>query len=116
MPNDNPIFLFAFANDSGSTLRLPEEERSARAELAAAHDQQRIEFHTLGHATLDDIYRAFNRFHNRIAVFHYGGHSDGQFLHLEDTRARAAALSTLMGMQRQLQLVWQPGAGERIVR
>ena len=100
-----PVFLFAFANDKGNSLRLEEEERQLRAIFAPLHDQGKIEFHSLGSTTLDDIYYAFNRFHNRIALFHYGGHSDGNFLHLKDTGDRSENLATIMGMSNKLKVV-----------
>ena len=108
-----PVFLFAFANDQHGSLRLAEEERAAREALMVAHDQQRIEFHSLGHTSLEDIYRSFNRFHNRVAIFHYGGHSDAEFLALEGGHAHAGSLSTLIGMQQGLQLVFLNGCANQ---
>lgn len=75
-----PIFLFAFANDHQRALKLEEEERAIRELLQGCHDSRKIEYHSLSAASLDDIYKAFNRFHNRIHLFHYGGHSDHAFL------------------------------------
>lgn len=113
MHTSKPVFLFAFANDENQSLRLSEEERSISELLAAAHDQGRIEVIQLGHATLEGVYKAFNRFHNRIAVFHYGGHSDEAFLNLEDANARSSALSTLIGQQQQLKLVFLNGCANQ---
>jgi len=79
--------------------------RQLKTIFAPLHDQGRIEFHSLGNTTLNDIHYAFNRFHNRIVLFHYGGHSDEGFLHLEDTGARSNNLATLMGIQDNLALV-----------
>ncbi len=108
-----PIVLLALANDVDKSLRLEEEETAVRTALTAAHDQNRIEYHSLSLTTLDEIYRAFNRFHNRIAVFHYGGHSDAEFLKLHDRNARASGLSVLMGMQRELKLVFLNGCANQ---
>jgi hypothetical protein len=114
MKTQKPVFLFAFANDQDNPLQLlREEERSLREVLVPAHDQGRIEVVQLGHASLEGIYNTFNRFHNRIALFHYGGHSTDQFLNLEDTNACSAALSTLIGQQRNLQLVFLNGCANR---
>jgi hypothetical protein len=113
MRTQQPVFLFAFANDEGGSLQLSEEERSLRHVMAPAHDQGRIETIPLGHTTIDDLYRAFNRFHNRIAVFHYGGHSDAAFLQLEGGNARTSALSTLIGQQGGLKLVFLNGCANR---
>lgn len=100
-----PLFLFAFANDKNQSLRLKEEERLIREILAPAHDQNQIEYFSLGSTSVDDIYQTFNRFHDRICIFQYSGHSNDTFLLLEDTSARAASLSVLIGMQKNLKLV-----------
>lgn len=113
MKRSKPIILFALANDAQKSLRLEEEESAARTALAAAHDQAKIEYHSLGLTTLDEIYRSFNRFHNRIAIFHYSGHSDAEFLQLVDREARASGLNALMGMQQQLQLVFLNGCANK---
>lgn len=104
-----PIFLFAFANDETQTLQLKEEERIIRSLMDPLHDQKRIIVHYLSNTTIDEIYRMFNRFHNRITLFHYSGHSGSSFLQLEDKLARTSFLSTLMGVQKQLRLVFLNG-------
>lgn len=113
MNSAKPIFLFAFANDKEQSLRLGDEANDLRDILAPAHDQRRLEVIQLGFATLDGVYRSFNRFHDRIALFHYGGHSNHSFLKLEDADARSAALSTLIGQQRNLRLVFLNGCANQ---
>ena len=101
-----PVFLFAFANQQDKYLdALKGEERAIRDCLSGLHDQQRIEFLSLGSTSLEDVYSTFHRYHNRIAVFHYGGHSNSKALLLEGGTTRAANLATLMGMQDGLHLV-----------
>lgn len=79
-----PVFLFAFANQQDAYLEaLKGEERAIRECLSGRHDQNVLECLSLGSTSLEDIYRNFHRFHNRIAVFHYGGHSNSEALHLE---------------------------------
>lgn len=109
MPRQKPIFLFAFANDKQATLSLGKEEEAARKALTAPHVNDCIEYKNLGQASLDEIYRNFSQNLGRIAVFHYGGHSDDEFLNLTDTNARASSLGTLMGMEENLQLVFLNG-------
>ena len=65
-----PTLLFAFANDEKHALQLGQEERAIRESLQHLHDNKNIEYHLLGMTTLDDIYKSFNRFHNRIHIFH----------------------------------------------
>lgn len=109
-----PVFLFAFANQQDAYLEaLKGEERAIRECLSGRHDQQVLECLSLGSTSLEDIYRSFHRFHNRIAVFHYGGHSNSEALLLEGHSTRAANLATLMGMQDGLQLVVLNGCSNR---
>lgn len=97
--NKAPIFLAAFANNSASWLHaLSEEESQLRNTLAPLHDQHRIEYLSIGSTSVDDIYRNFNRYHNRIIAFHFAGHSDDSVLELVDQQHRASNLATLMGI------------------
>ncbi len=109
MAKRKPIFLFAFANDATQSLNLAEEERIIREILAPLHDQGQLEYLSLGNTSVDDIYKTFNRLHNRIELFHYSGHSGDDFLAFTDKNARASLLSTLMGQQKQLKLVFLNG-------
>lgn len=108
-----PVLLFTFANDPEHSLQLEAEERMIRDLLRDGHDARRIEFHSLGATNLDDIYQTFNRFHNRIYLFHFSGHSDHSFLSFRDEKSRAANLSVLMGMQKHLKLVVLNGCANR---
>ncbi len=109
-----PLFLLAFANHRDAWLQaLSEEERRLRQILSSLHDQQRIELLSLGSTSVDDIYKAFNRYHNRIALFHFGGHSGMNFIHLVDQAHRATNLALLMGMQDHLHIVVLNGCANR---
>lgn len=108
-----PVLLFTFANDPEHSLQLEAEERMIRDRLRDGHDAGKIAFHSLGATTLDDIYQTFNRFHNRIHLFHFSGHSDHSFLSFRDEKSRAANLSVLMGMQKNLKLVVLNGCANR---
>lgn len=113
MTDSSPVILMALANDSKQSLRLAEEERAVRSLLADAHDEERLEFQTLGHTTLDDIFESLNRFHNRVAIFHYCGHSGSDSLHLEDEELQSKSLSKLLGMIGGLKLVFLNGCSNR---
>ena len=106
-----PVFLFAFAQhaDDPQLEQLRAEERKIREILQAAHDARKIECIFLGAVTQDELYWQINRFHNRLAVFHFGGHSDHQLLALQDEPTRSANLSVVLGMQQQLQLLFLNG-------
>ena len=108
-----PIFLFAFSNAYHDLPNLKQEESSIRDTLSQVEDLGKIEFRTLGGCTLDDVFKTFNRFHNDIVAFHYGGHSGDQFLELEDRQARAYSLADLLGTQNSLQLVFLNGCSNK---
>ena len=109
MHNDRPIFLFAFANDRGGSLRLGDEQNAVWEELKALHQSGRIEIQNMGFATLESIYARFNDYHDRIALFHYGGHSDQNALLFSGIKGRAENLATLLGQEHNLKLVFLNG-------
>lgn len=108
-----PVLLFAFANDTERPLRLAEESKKLKKALQNAHDQGRVEVEFLPNAEIEDVYNAFNRYHGRIALFHYGGHSDKDFIELENGRSDARNLSELMEQEKGLQLVFLNGCANR---
>lgn len=108
-----PVLLFAFANDTERPLRLAEESKKLKKALQNAHDEGRVEVEFLPNAEIEDVYNAFNRYHGRIALFHYGGHSDKDFIELENGRSDARNLSELMEQEKGLQLVFLNGCANR---
>ncbi len=113
MQNKRPIILCTFSNDVESSLRLDQEERSIREALRELDRQQHVEHKSRGQVNLDDIYNEFNTFHNRIYIFHYGGHSDSEFLHLQEHHARSEQLAILIGQQKHLKMVFLNGCANR---
>ncbi len=110
MPKNRPIFLFAFANDDKDYLaQLKAEERLLRHSLAGIHDQEIIEYQSLSNTDFDDIYDSFYRSRERVAIFHYGGHSNSKGLQLEDRQGKAENLAVLLGKEKGLQLVFLNG-------
>lgn len=109
MPPNRPTFLFAFANDAEGSLRLGIEQNACWNELAYLHQEGKIECQRLGFATLEQIYREFNLFHNRIYVFHYGGHSNSEILALQDSDAKTRNFGKKIGQQQNLKLVFLNG-------
>ncbi len=108
-----PIFLFAFADPRRDLSSLSNEEETLRNLLAPLEDQGKIECRFMGYSTFSQIFKEFNRYHNRIALFHYGGHSGDDFLELDDREAQAESLATLMGQQKNLELVFLNGCANK---
>ncbi len=113
MSDHKPVCLFAFANDFRQSLDLEDEWRKAEAALEQTHDQGKVEFHLIPNASLDDLYSKFNRFHNRIAVFHYGGHSDEEELKLKGRAINVSQLATLISQEKNLKLVFLNGCSNQ---
>lgn len=109
MVRKRPIFFFAFANDRANRLQLEKEERAVRDALRVKDSEGKIEYKSIGQTNLTDIYNTFNSFHNRIYIFHYGGHSDSEFLSLSEMPARTEQLAVIMGQQQYLKLVFLNG-------
>lgn len=109
MAEKRPIFLFAFANDAEGSLRLGEEQNACWNELAALDQEGIIDCQRLGFATLEQVYREFNRFNGQVFLFHYGGHSGSELIQLRGTAGSARHLGTKIGRQKNLKLVFLNG-------
>lgn len=113
MSMSKPVCLFAFANDPRQSLRVDDEWRKAEGALERAHDLDQLEFHLVPSATMDDLYHKFNRFHNEIALFHFGGHSDDQALSLQNSMLGSSQLATLLGQEEHLKLAFLNGCANQ---
>lgn len=109
MPN-RPLLLLTFANQlDGYLPNLKAESAAINAVLAPLHDKQTIEVYREESATATTVYDALMRFRDRIAIFHYAGHADGQRLYLEDNAGDAGGVATLLGQLPNLQVVFLNG-------
>ncbi len=113
MKNKPPIVCCAYANDARYRLELEQEFKAISHALTDARDNLQLSLEPLPQSSLDEIYRTFNHYHNRIAIFHYSGHSNATFLKLDGTYARADHLSVLIGMQQNLKLVFLNGCSNK---
>lgn len=106
-----PIFLFSSAQPEGAATleHLPEEHRGIKQLLEKPKDAGRIDYEFLPGSTLDNLYKQLNRFHNRLALFHFSGHSNQRLLALQDKPTRAGNTSKVLGMQDSLKLVFLNG-------
>ncbi|MDX2246980.1 MAG: CHAT domain-containing protein [Bacteroidia bacterium] len=112
--SQRPVIFLAFANDQDAHLeKLKQEGKDIYRTLQARHDQQYIELYREESAAIDDIFYNFNRYKDRVAIFHYGGHASGTHLRLEDRDANAGGLAKMFGEQTALQLVVLNGCSTR---
>ncbi len=117
---NKPAILLAFANEREEGHRylrnLPFEMNRLRAALEKAEDRGLCELIILPNTTLDTLISTFQRdkYRNRIAIFHYGGHAGSYELLLEEpegntSSAHAEGLVPFLAGQKSLQLVFLNG-------
>ena len=115
-----PVIFLAFANDrvdAAKYLRnLPLEQRQIYEALEGAEQAGLCEVVSISNATIKQILDTFQkeRYKDRIAIFHYGGHADGYQLLLETEQgehevAHGKGLVSFLSRQRSLQLVFLNG-------
>lgn len=120
-----PIILLAFSNETPTDARhlrnLPLEESKIMEALDVAEQLGMCEVKRCPpNASLEDIINLFQRYHNRIAVFHYGGHANGFQLLLnsatktEMKSAHSAGFIPFLKSQEGLKLVFFNGCSTKI--
>ena len=118
-----PVLFFAFANyhDEGYLRNIPLEEEGIEESLLIAQREGLCEIVTLSYATIEKVMNVFQdvRYRDRIALFHFAGHSDSYTLKLETPYRQQASLyidgfAGLLSLQRNLQLVFLNGCVTRI--
>jgi hypothetical protein len=118
MNPEKPIIFLAFANEpaqSSAYLReLVREKNAIRKALEEAEAAGICEILYEPHASLDQIFDKFQKYRERIQVFHFGGHANSVQLLLQDHQgkpqaAHAQGLMAFLGQQRGLKLVFLNG-------
>ena len=113
--NSTPVVVLAFSNDRDDYLKMIVRERKSIFKALQGHDDRRtIKVYKEENTSIEDIFDLFNRYADRIAIFHYGGHASGTFLQLEAAAgqaelAHAGGLAQLLGQSTALQLVFLNG-------
>ena len=113
--SSKPIIILAFSNDQDAYLQMIVRERKSIFKALQQHqDRGYIQVHKEENTSIEDIFDLFNRYADRIAIFHYGGHANGTHLQLEAgvgkaEMADATGLAQLLGQQKALQLVFLNG-------
>ncbi|MBN1560832.1 CHAT domain-containing protein [candidate division KSB1 bacterium] len=113
--NLQPVIVLAFSNDRDNYLEtIKEERKNIFNALQDYHDKGYILVHKEESTAIEDIFKLFRRYNDRIAIFHYGGHANGTHLQLEALSGQAEpayadGLAQLMGRQKSLQLIFLNG-------
>lgn len=108
---NTPVIFLSFANDQTEHLPfLKEESRSIYRALQSLHDKRFIEIYREESADIDGLFEDFNRFKDRLVIFHYSGHAGSKQLRLEGQAAGAEGLAGLFSEQKDtLRLVFLNG-------
>lgn len=120
MTNSKPVIFLAFANnkeEASEYLRnLDSERKKIRDILQPAVAAGLCEIEIRSGISIDEIFDVFQsqKYRNRIAIFHFGGHADSYKLLLEaadqsKSPAFAEGLTAFLGQQRGLELVFLNG-------
>jgi hypothetical protein len=107
---DLPVIVLAFANEYGAErylTRLAQEQKQLWGSVKGA--ETLCEPELVINATLDNINRVFEKYKQRVAIFHYDGHAHGNCLLLASlSKARETDLRGLLGF-------WGRKGGLRLV-
>lgn len=111
--SDRPVWVFAYANERGVDERylrnLPEEHRRVMEVLRPIREEGRCGIIDFPFASIDQVVAAWQRNAGRVALFHFGGHADGQSLLFEaadgPAATAAAPFAEFMGGRRPPHLV-----------
>jgi WD40 repeat protein len=115
-----PVIFLAFANDRVDDVaylrNLPKELRGIRKELDEAKRADLCEVVERANAAIEDILDVFqdDKYKNRIAIFHYGGHANSYQLLLESLAgghgpAYRKGLNSFLARQEGLKFIFLNG-------
>lgn len=114
-----PVIFLAFANDHQNYLyKLTEEQNAIRNALRQMKKKGLCEVVYETDTDLDKIWRTFNEYQDRIAIFHYGGHAEDYSLLLQRADGQqqlvdGEGLVSFLSRQRGLQLVFINGCSSK---
>lgn len=112
---NQPVLLLAFSNDQDNYLpMIVAEQKAIKRALLDYVDKNYLELRDVQHSSTEEIFYLVNRYHQRLHIFHYGGHAGQESLQLEREigvvqNANVQGLAGLLGTQEQLKLVFLNG-------
>ena len=109
--NQPPVLFFAFANEEGRFLEyLKRESTAIHQALLPADAKGFVKVVREESTEINDLFRFFQAYQGRMAVFHFAGHANGQQLNLEDQSAGIQQMAQLIAEQKNtLRLVFLNG-------
>lgn len=111
---DAPVIFLAFANNSEAPLpQLEREGENLYRHLNEGSGKGHYILHRESFATTEKIAHYLIDFKDRVVLFHYGGHAEGDGLELTDQKAGSDGIAQLIAAQKQLKLVFLNGCSTR---
>lgn len=111
---DAPVIFLAFANNSEAPLpQLEREGENLYRQLNEGSGKGHYILHRESFATTEKIAHYLIDFKDRVVLFHYGGHAEGDGLELTDQKAGSDGIAQLIAAQKQLKLVFLNGCSTR---
>lgn len=111
---DVPVIFLAFANNSEAPLpQLEREGENIYRYLNEGSGKGHFILHRESFATTEKIAHYLIDFKDRVVIFHYGGHAEGDGLELTDQKAGSDGIAQLIGGQTQLKLVFLNGCSTK---
>jgi len=118
-PSQLPVIFLAFANDHANYLyKLTEEQDAIRTALEEVEKLGLCQVVYETDTDLNKIWRTFQKYQDRISIFHYGGHAEDYVLMLKQASgehqiAHAEGLVGFLAQQKSLKLVFLNGCSSR---
>lgn len=109
-----PVIFMAFANIADAPLpKLERESENIYRTLNEGAGKGFYLLHREPFATTEKIAHYLIEFKDRVVVFHYGGHAEGDGLLLNDQKAEAGGLAQLISAQKNLKVLFLNGCSTR---
>lgn len=103
-----PFILLAFSNKQDNYLEYLKKETSELRRILLGL-QDRLEFQIISNATTEDLFEAMVSCHDKVTLFHYGGHADSLYLELENRAQGIEQFVQLLKGMANLQIVFLNG-------
>jgi len=108
--NCSPTILLIFANDRKAYLEGIRKEREQLINiLQPAIDKLKLELEVISYSDINSMIDRLNALRERLVVLHFAGHSDIDFLQLDEGAVYASGLATKLVKCPNLKLVFFNG-------
>lgn len=103
-----PFILLAFSNKQDNYLEYLKRETSELRKILFGL-QDKLKYEIISNATTDDLFGAMSAYHDKVTVFHYGGHADSLYLELENRAQGIEQFIQLLKGMANLQIIFLNG-------